>query len=68
MLASIYISVAGTSLNTANETSDILCYPINSTFIMYCSCVNIIVTVSCAVNTCIAWGDLITQRYNYGHR
>ncbi len=32
--------VAGTSINTANQTSDILQRPMNNTFIMYCSCVN----------------------------
>ncbi len=37
--------VAGTSINTANQTSDILQYPMNNTFIMYCSCVNTIVEV-----------------------
>ncbi len=36
--------VAGTSINIANQTSDILQYPMNNTFNMYCSCVNTIVT------------------------
>ncbi len=36
--------VAGTSINTTNQTSDILQHPMNNTFIMYCSCVNTIVT------------------------
>ena len=40
------------SVNTANQTSDILRYPMNNTFIVDCSCVNTIATVSCAVNTC----------------
>ncbi len=41
---SIYVSVAGTSVNTANQTGDILQCPMNNTFIMYCSCVNAIAT------------------------
>ncbi len=32
--------VASTSINTANQTSDILQHLMNNTFIMYCSCVN----------------------------
>ncbi len=36
--------VAGTSINTTNQTSDIPQHPMNNTFIMYCSCVNTIVT------------------------
>ncbi len=50
----------GTSVNTANQTSDILQYAMNNTFIMYCSCVNTIATFSYAVNTCITWEDVIT--------
>ncbi len=34
--------VAGTSINTTNQTSDILQHPMNNIFIMYCSCVNTI--------------------------
>ncbi len=59
------MSAAGTSVNTANQTSDILWYPMNNKFIMCYLCVNTIATVSCAVNTCITWGDVITQRDNY---
>ncbi len=33
----IYASAAGTSLNTANQTSDILRYPMDNKFIRYCS-------------------------------
>ncbi len=47
----------------------------NNKFIMYCSCVNTIATVSSAVNTCITWGGggageegVITQHHNYEHR
>ncbi len=41
---SIYTSAACMNVNTANQTSDILQYPMNNKFIMYCSCVNTIVT------------------------
>ncbi len=40
---SIYMSAAGMSLNTANQTSDILRYPMKNKFIMYWSCLNTIV-------------------------
>ncbi len=46
------------SINTANQTSDSLRYPMNNTFIRYHSCVNTIATVSCAINTCITWRDM----------
>ncbi len=40
----MYTSATGTNVNTANQTSDILRYPMNNTFIMYCSYLNTIVT------------------------
>lgn len=39
-LSQIYMSAAGMSINTANQTSDILWYPKNNECIMCCSCVN----------------------------
>ncbi len=41
---SIYKSSASTSANMAYQTSDTLQYPMNNKFIMYCLCVNAIVT------------------------
>ncbi len=54
------MSTAGARVNMANQANDTLWYPMNNTFIMYCSCVNTISTISCAVITCITWGDMIT--------
>ncbi len=34
------------SVNTVNQTSDILWYPMDNTFIVYCSCVNTIATIA----------------------
>ncbi len=39
----------GTSVNTANQTNDILQYPMDNKFIMYCSCVDAIVTIAMAM-------------------
>ncbi len=52
--------VAGTSINTTNQTSDILQHPMNNTFIMYCSCVNTIVTRFLCNEHCITWGNVTT--------
>ncbi len=49
LLVSIYTSAAGTSVNTANQTNDILQYSIDNKFIMYCSCVGAIVTIAMAM-------------------
>ena len=35
LLASIYTSAVGTSVNAANQTSDILRYPMINVFIVY---------------------------------
>ncbi len=48
LLVSIYTSAADTS-NTANQTNDILQYPMDNKFIMYCSCVDAIVTIATAL-------------------
>ncbi len=61
------MSTAGARVNMANQTNDTLRYPMNNTFIMYCSCVNTISTISFAVNTCITRGDVITRRDNNEH-
>ncbi len=39
----------GTSVNTANQTNDILQYQMDNKFIMYCSCVDAIVTIAMAM-------------------
>ncbi len=49
LLVSIYTSATGTSVNTANQTNDILQYPMDNKFIMYCSCVDAIVTIATAL-------------------
>ncbi len=43
LLVSIYTSAA---VNTANQTNDILQYPMDNKSIMYCSCVDAIVTIA----------------------
>ncbi len=64
----MYTSATGTCVNAANQTSDILQYPMNSKFIMYYSCVKTITTVKYVLNTCITWVDEITQCDNSEHR
>ena len=39
-----HVGLVFTRVPQANQTSDILWYPVNNKFIMYCSCVNTIVT------------------------